>query len=272
MTLPELLNLARRYLDEPDSDEFSNEEIVQAINLEFADLCDELRVLGQNYLSKDVVVPVVTTAVEYWLPFDAATIRAVEYFGTADVSGTAPFYVVSSSATSSEITNYTREGNRLVLDTAITDAGYIRVSYWQEATPLHSGPADAGAASSITMATAPDYGSVLTNDQAYYGLAVFVYQGTGAGQRRWITQYDGATRTASVNEAWGTAPDATSYYSLEAPFGDSMQEMMALGAVMRLKGIAQEDDTSPAARLYMAKLERMVTIHGRRQRRSVINR
>lgn len=272
MTLTDLKNLVRRYLDEPDSDEFSNAEIVQAINLEFADLCDELRVLGQNYFSKDIVLPVVTTAVEYWLPFDAATIRAVDYFSSADVSGTAPFYVVAADATAEAVDDYELKGNRLVLGTPITDAGYIRVSYWQDAPPLHEGTADGGAASSITMPATPTLGSVLTNDQAYYGLAVYIYSGTGSGQRRWIIKYEGATRTATVDAAWATAPDATSIYSLEAPFGDSMQEMAALGAVLRLKGIAQEDDTSPAARLYMAKMERMITTHGRRLRRTIIKR
>ncbi|HOX21858.1 MAG TPA: hypothetical protein PLL10_00210 [Elusimicrobiales bacterium] len=259
-------------MDEPDTDNFTDAEIVQACNLEFADLADEFRTLGQNYFAKTWVAPIVTTAVEYWMPFDAATIRSVEYLESSAVSGTAPFYIVNPEKGSSELDGYTINGQRLVFDTPVTSAGYIRVNYWQDAPPLHDGQAQAGATSSITLATTAVNGSVLTQDNCYYGLAIYLYGGTGAGQRRWITQYNGATKVASIDSAWATTPDVTTEYSLEAPFGDSFQEMIALGAVMRLKGITLEDDASPAARLYAAKMERLITIHGRRHNRRVLTR
>jgi hypothetical protein len=38
--------------------------------------------------------------------------------------------------------------------------------------------------------------------------------GTGNGQERLITDYEGATRIATVDTAWTTTPDNTSTYSL----------------------------------------------------------
>jgi hypothetical protein len=47
-------------------------------------------------------------------------------------------------------------------------------------------------------------------DDYYNGMVVMVYGGTGAGQARRITDYTGATKTATVDPSWGTDPDATS--------------------------------------------------------------
>lgn len=52
-------------------------------------------------------------------------------------------------------------------------------------------------------------------DGFYTGMEIYITQNTGAGQRRVITAYTGATRTATV-AAWTVNPDATSTYQISA--------------------------------------------------------
>lgn len=54
----------------------------------------------------------------------------------------------------------------------------------------------------------------------YVGYEVYLYGGTGGGirgvgQQRTIIAYDGTTKIATVDSAWGTTPDATTTYMLE---------------------------------------------------------
>ena len=51
-------------------------------------------------------------------------------------------------------------------------------------------------------------------DDAYNGMYVTLTGGTGDGQERLITDYEGSTRIATVDTAWTTTPDNTSTYSL----------------------------------------------------------
>ena len=77
-----------------------------------------------------------------------------------------------------------------------------------------AGTAQAGAASSITLAA----GSSAVTD-FYQGDVVQIISGTGAGQARTITGYNGSTLVATVSRAWATQPDATSVYAVLAdPF------------------------------------------------------
>jgi len=72
-----------------------------------------------------------------------------------------------------------------------------------------TGTAQAGGASTITLkAGASDANNFYTN--AFVTITI----GTGAGQTRWITGYDGTTKEATVSVAWDTIPDNTSEYSI----------------------------------------------------------
>lgn len=72
-----------------------------------------------------------------------------------------------------------------------------------------SGAAQAGTSTTITLkATAS------STDDVYNGMYVTITSGTGSGQIRLIEDYVGSTKVATVVEAWTTAPDATSNYSV----------------------------------------------------------
>lgn len=84
---------------------------------------------------------------------------------------------------------------------------------------LHTGTAQAGAASTITLANA-----AIATDNIYQGELIQIVSGTGAGQVRVILSYVGATRLATVGRAWTAQPDATSVYRIlpiQSPVLDS---------------------------------------------------
>lgn len=74
-----------------------------------------------------------------------------------------------------------------------------------------TGTAQAGGASSITLAAGAS-----ATDNAYRPFTIRITGGTGSGQSRVIGSYVGATKVATVTEAWTTTPDATSTYSIDA--------------------------------------------------------
>lgn len=69
--------------------------------------------------------------------------------------------------------------------------------------------AQAGGASTITLASGEP---AVTN--YYVGRVIRLAGGTGAGQFRCIVAYNGSTKVATVDAAWGTAPDNTTLYAI----------------------------------------------------------
>lgn len=71
----------------------------------------------------------------------------------------------------------------------------------------NSGTATAGAAGNITLAAAAS-----ATNNLYNGSILQILSGTGAGQVRLITAYNGGTKVATIAPNWATNPDNTSVY------------------------------------------------------------
>lgn len=67
--------------------------------------------------------------------------------------------------------------------------------------------AQAGASTTITLVS----GANATND-FYNDMAIVLISGTGAGQVRKISDYNGSSKVATVDTAWATNPDNTTTY------------------------------------------------------------
>jgi hypothetical protein len=87
------------------------------------------------------------------------------------------------------------------------------------------GIATAGAANSITLSA--DASAI---SATYVGSVVYISSGTGTGQIRLITAYDGATKVATVSDNWTTIPDNTSVYKV-LPVGRVIVDSITAGAV-----------------------------------------
>jgi hypothetical protein len=67
-------------------------------------------------------------------------------------------------------------------------------------------------------------------DGAYDPALIAIIEGTGAGQSRLVLQYDGATKTATVDRNWKVNPDATSIFQIIAnPGREHVNEGLAQG-------------------------------------------
>ncbi len=75
-----------------------------------------------------------------------------------------------------------------------------------------------GAANEIILAN-----FVNNTDDFYQGMTITITNGTGAGETRTITDYDAATKTATLSADWATNPDATSEYTINIPTNGSVQ-------------------------------------------------
>jgi hypothetical protein len=88
----------------------------------------------------------------------------------------------------------------------ITSSSYASGAITSSAFAV-DGTAQAGASGSITLAV----GASSVND-FYKGSVITTVAGTGAGQSRLITAYNGGTKVATVDEAWATNPSSDTTY------------------------------------------------------------
>lgn len=74
---------------------------------------------------------------------------------------------------------------------------------------IHSGTAQAGATHTVTL----DAGASGT-DNIYNSKLIKITGGTGSGQKRHITGYNGTTKVANIEYSWDTTPDNTSTFQI----------------------------------------------------------
>jgi len=82
---------------------------------------------------------------------------------------------------------------------------------------IHSGTAQAGTASTITL----DTGAIATND-IYNGALILITGSTGVGQSRKIIDYVGSTKVATVTPDFVVNPTGTSTFEIYASTSDSI--------------------------------------------------
>ncbi|CAB5223006.1 hypothetical protein UFOVP372_47 [uncultured Caudovirales phage] len=96
------------------------------------------------------------------------------------------------------------------------------------------GTAQAGGASTITLAA-----SASSVNQKWTGFRILIESGTGAGQSRTISNYNGTTKVATVDTAWATQPDSTSTYHIgsAAPHACNYVGFGPVGTTAALKSV-----------------------------------
>jgi len=83
---------------------------------------------------------------------------------------------------------------------------------------VHHGTADAGAAGYLDLET----GIASSVDDAYLNMLLVTTGGTGANQKRLITDYEGVTnQRATVDSTWTVTPDATTTYEIHRIINDT---------------------------------------------------
>lgn len=289
----------RSYLDEPNADasDWINEELLDYVNLEHKHLYSVVRNLYEDWFNRQHIFPLVASTYKYTIPREIVNPRRVEYIAAASVSGTPPFYVVDEeTADPQEVQEvqlsgkdnlrYYTSSNRVVgtngyyllddilqfmPDSRVGSAYYGRIYYAPTAPDLHRAVAQGGGANTITFGVnqtpstaTTTLGYIYPINNYYEGMYVEIISGAGAGQIRRISKYVGSTAVATVDPAWDTQPNATSNYSIVSPIKEDFQELLALGGVIRAKGIKIEDDTTGVSQMYGILKDEMVNSLERR--------
>ena len=78
------------------------------------------------------------------------------------------------------------------------------------ADSIHSGTAQSGGATSIVLQSSAD-----TLTDFYNEMQITIDSGTGSGQTKTITSYNGSTKFASVDSPWSVQPNSTSVYTVK---------------------------------------------------------
>lgn len=94
---------------------------------------------------------------------------------------------------------------------SVASGGINRASFAADTglQSIRSNTAQAGAAGTLTL----DASASATAD-FYVNCILYLTGGTGVGQARFITAYNGTTKVATVNSNWKTTPDATTTFAV----------------------------------------------------------
>ena len=87
-----------------------------------------------------------------------------------------------------------------------------------------TGTAQAGGTNTITL----DSGASSTDD-LYIGSSIRTTGGTGSGQTRYISDYVGSSKVATVSENWTTQPDATTTFAVDSQEGNYVNNENGFG-------------------------------------------
>jgi hypothetical protein len=262
----------RSYLDElsENASDWEDEELLDYLNMEHRHLFSVVRNLYEDWFNRQYIFPLVANTYRYVIPREIVNPRRFEFINAGAVTGSSPNYSVDETTadpheiqevqlSSKDNLHYYTSSNRVVdtngyyllddiiqflPDTKVGTSYYCRIYYAPTAVDLHRAVAQAGTASTITLGVnqtpstaTTTLGYIYPIDNYYQGMYVEIISGTGAGQIRRIKQYAGSTSIATVEPDWTTTPGTDSIYSMVSPIKEDFQELLALGGVIRAKGI-----------------------------------
>lgn len=141
-----------------------------------------------------------------YVSIDGGTVTALGDTSASELSSTNAKGVYRFDVTAAE-TN----GTNLLFSAKSSTSGIELepLEVWTKTPPLARGTAQAGAAGTITLAA----GESSVTD-FFKQARVKIIAGTGIGQARLITAYNGTTKVATLNRNWATNPDNTSIYEV----------------------------------------------------------
>ena len=261
--LQSLVDAFRSDIDEDVASFFSDAEAVRWINRGKGYIWAKAVEADEDFGLTSFDFSIVADTANYVLQNDVYRIRRIEQIFPSDSSRVPiPWYPIdlnqkgdydaSAGGGSEAPLRYFLEARQFrtvpVPNSAQAGTNNGRVWYIPKLGDLQSGTATAGGASTITFPTTNTLPGALTSriDDYYNGLDILITSGTGVGQVRRITDYDGSTRVATVDVPWTTLPTSASLYSLMTPIPDEYQYLQSQYAVIRgyLKDEADEKRVS----------------------------
>lgn len=142
---------------------------------------------------------------------------------------------------------------------AVTDA--VTLYYLGYPPEVHYGTAQAGAATTITLATTATQGTVYAINDYYNGATIEIVSGTGvAGETRTISDYVGSTKVATIDSAWttGSEPSTDTVYSINFLGRPEWERFHVMYAVV--EALAKDKAPSATARIDFNSAKKRITM------------
>lgn len=245
-----LISRIRRRIEDPSGNAFGDGEILDAVHSALMPLHTKLRLENKMHDTDVLAVAISSlTAVagllntyDYTVPETAGEVVQIKGLRSSgrisDLFNKVPPQLIEVAVGHPAWHWYGARPGTLRIMGRLDMYQQLAIWYTRQWPPLHHGTAAGGGAATITFAAAPTAGTVVLRDDVYIGVDVLLTNNLPAGvqtQMARVTDYDGATRVATVSPAWGTAPDGTTTYGLVPPIGGEYFELLIEESAQILK-------------------------------------
>lgn len=230
---------------EDSGDLWSSHEILESADDVLTSIWDKVRAASAHYATDRIEIPVssFTTIEKSWLEAELPSwVGDITYVEQVSSNGrTTPLKVFESDFYNKNAYAYaigaaprwmrSRYGQRAKFSVyGSLSSGSVRIWFNRVWPPMHYGKTvSVGGTTSLAFDTSANpptgtrVGRVLRQDDVYEGMLLEILDDTSnpsnpnIDQLRRITEYDGATRTATLDEALPAALNTTTWYSLVIP-------------------------------------------------------
>jgi hypothetical protein len=249
MNALEIFNSTKDHLDASDSF-WSGAQIWRRMDEAQREILRHIIREQPSFYIASTNVDFVSGQAEYTLPLNARRGSRIIVAGNNQVSPTATIIDADIrqifDAQDSTVINLTQDmrfllvnGKLRVLPTpGSTTSSALIVYYMPSFGNMIYGTASAGDTAELTPFTSDanyttNFGWIDTRDDYYNGMELLLISGTGAGQYRLISDYNGSTTAFTVDSAWDTAPSTDTVFSVQSPVPEDNHDAVSMSAALR---------------------------------------
>lgn len=250
LTFSEMITDFRNHLDAIGDNFFSDEEIARRLHSAQQEIVRAIQKQSPSFYVSYFDISLVSNQATYDMPLNArlgARVIFSQDTGSA-VGGIVPPTVLEAlvDADLPSLVNLTDtymfafEGNkiRVISTPQSSKSNAIRVWYIPTYGNMLQGSVASATDTTFTLGSTqltPDYttyyGKLDLRNDFYNGMEVVLTDGTGVGQQRLITDYDGATKTFTV-DTWDTNPDTTTTFYVMCPVPEDHHHLVPVRAAL----------------------------------------
>ncbi len=252
MTIAETMTAMRDALQDPSGERYKDADLLSGINTAGRDLNPIVLRIEPRILRRTFDISYVSATSTYALPPRIGRVLGVTRL-TSNGEIDYDMLPVQPDELSGEA-RQVREDWYLIGEGTIqidatpgaSQATAVRIHYAPCWTPVHTGFAAGGAASTITLATNPLLGTVMTADDGYIASRIRLTNNLPAGViglERTVTDSTTA-KVCTVESAWGTTPTTATSYEIVIDLPDVAQQALIWSACRAIAALKDKENAA----------------------------
>jgi len=228
-TVAETLTAMRDNLLDPTAERYTDAVLLGAVNTAGREINPLILRVRPNLLRRTVDINFVANTATYSIPTRVGKILALQRMTS---TGYSDYDMLPLEA--DELTGYSRAAradwyilgeNSITIDRTPTTAqtSAIRIHYAPSYVAVHTGIVGGGTTTTLTMATNPLLGTILSGDDVYIGARVRLTNNLPAGVlglEGTVTDSVASTKVLTTTPAWSTTPTTATTYEIEIDVPD----------------------------------------------------